>query len=241
MPLLAEFSAALPALTPEALSPDSLLQSLGGWSLWGAAAIVFAECGLLVGFFLPGDSLLFTVGLFTHQGVVPHSLPFVCAVLTVAAFAGNVTGYEIGRAAGPAIFDRPGSRIFKRQHVERTSAFFARYGARAIVLARFVPVVRTFITVAAGAGKMPRRTFFVFSAVGAVLWATGVTVLGWALGTIPLIRHNIELGLLVLVVLCVVPIGIELWRGRRRERRAAATVLPRQEREADTPRTVPGA
>ncbi|WP_337061225.1 DedA family protein [Kineococcus sp. G2] len=230
MPLLAEFSAALPtahAVLPDWLEASSLLDTLGGAALWGAAAIVFAECGLLIGFFLPGDSLLFTLGLFTREGHVPHSIWFVCAVLSVAAFAGNVLGYEIGRKAGPAVLDRPGSRIFKRQHIERTQSFFATYGARAIILARFVPVVRTFITVAAGAGRMPRRTFFVFSAVGAVLWGTGVTVLGYLLGGIPLIRDNVEIGLLILVVLCVVPVGLELLNARRKQRRAAPP-LPAQ-------------
>ncbi|WP_432493368.1 DedA family protein [Kineococcus auxinigenes] len=230
MPLLAELSAAVPtahAVLPDWLEATSLLDTLGGAALWGAAAIVFAECGLLVGFFLPGDSLLFTLGLFTRDGHVPHAIWFVCLVLSVAAFAGNVLGYEIGRKAGPAVLDRPGSRIFKRRHVERTQAFFTTYGARAIILARFVPIVRTFITVAAGAGRMPRRTFFVFSAVGAVLWGTGVTLLGYLLGGVPLIRDNIELGLLILVVLCVLPVAVELLNARRKQRRAAAA-LPAQ-------------
>ena len=231
MPLLAEISASLPAAAP-ALLPDwmeatTLLDTLGAAALWGAAAVVFAECGLLIGFFLPGDSLLFTVGLFTHEGHVPHPLWFVCLVLSVAAFVGNVCGYEIGRAAGPAIFDRPNSRIFKRKHVEKTQEFFATYGARAIILARFVPVVRTFITVAAGAGRMPRRTFFVFSAIGALLWGTGVTVLGYLLGGIPFIRANIEVGLLLLVGVSVLPIVVEVLNARRKQRRAAAA-LPQQ-------------
>ncbi|WP_432536390.1 DedA family protein [Kineococcus arenarius] len=236
MPLLAELSAAAPAahaVLPDWLEATSLLDTLGGAALWGAAAIVFAECGLLIGFFLPGDSLLFTLGLFTRDGHVPHAIWFVCLVLSVAAFAGNVLGYEIGRKAGPAVLDRPGSRIFKRKHVERTQSFFATYGARAIILARFVPIVRTFITVAAGAGRMPRRTFFVFSAVGAVLWGTGVTVLGYLLGGIPLIRDNIELGLLILVVLCVLPVAVELLNSRRKQRRAAAAVPAQAALRAD--------
>ncbi|WP_432486658.1 DedA family protein [Kineococcus sp. SYSU DK018] len=237
MPLLAEFSAALPAtaaaVLPEWLEATSLLDTLGGAALWGAAAIVFAECGLLIGFFLPGDSLLFTVGLFTREEHVPHALWFVCLVLSLAAFLGNVCGYEIGRKAGPAVLDRPDSRIFKRKHIEKTQEFFATYGARAIILARFVPIVRTFITVAAGAGRMPRRTFFVFSAVGAVLWGTGVTVLGYMLGGIPLIRDNIELGLLILVVLCVLPVAVEVLNSRRKQRRAAAALPAQKKLRAD--------
>ncbi|NAZ86784.1 DedA family protein [Kineococcus indalonis] len=231
MPLLAEISASLPAAAP-ALLPDwleatTLLDTLGAAALWGAAAVVFAECGLLIGFFLPGDSLLFTVGLFTHEGHVPHALWLVCLVLSAAALLGNVCGYEIGRAAGPAILDRPNSRIFKRGHVEKTQEFFATYGARAIILARFVPVVRTFITVAAGAGRMPRRTFFTFSAIGAVLWGTGVTVLGYLLGGIAFIRQNIEVGLLVLVAISVLPVVLEVLNARRKQRRAGAA-LPQQ-------------
>ena len=225
--MLAEFSAAAPALLPDWINPENLLERLGGWSMWGAAAIVFAECGLLIGFFLPGDSLLFTVGLFQHEGYVPHPLWVVCLVLSFAAFAGNVTGYEIGRKAGPAIFDRPGSKLLTPKRVEQTRQFFERYGARAIILARFVPVVRTFITLAAGAGAMARHTFFVFSAIGAVLWASGITLLGYALGGVQLIADNLELGLLLLVVLSLIPVGIEALRARAKDR-AAATTLPAQ-------------
>ncbi|MFB9375945.1 DedA family protein [Kineococcus gynurae] len=217
-------TAALPTLaSADLLDPTTLLAQFGGWALWGAAAVVFAECGLLVGFFLPGDSLLFTVGLLQHQGVIPHALWLVTAVLAVAAFAGNVCGYEIGRRIGPALLDRPDSRFLRRRHLDRTIAFFDTHGPRAVVLARFVPVVRTFITVAAGAGRMSRRTFFVYSGVGAVLWAAGITVLGWALGGIELVRENIELGLGLLVVLTLLPVLVARLRRRRRERRGART------------------
>ncbi|GAB3601197.1 VTT domain-containing protein [Kineococcus gypseus] len=245
MPLLAELSASLPATAPAVLphwlEATSLLDTLGAAALWGAAAIVFAECGLLIGFFLPGDSLLFTVGLFTHDGHVPHALWTVCLVLSAAAFLGNACGYEIGRKAGPAVLDRPGSRVFKRTHVERTQQFFATHGPRAIVLARFVPVVRTFITVAAGAGRMPRRTFLVFSGIGAVLWGTGVTLLGYLLGGVPLIRENIELGLLLLVAISVLPVALEALSARRKQRRATAAALPQQKvlRVDEAPREAP--
>ncbi|WP_432536459.1 DedA family protein [Kineococcus arenarius] len=212
--LSAAAPAAAPAVLPEWLEPSSLLAALGGWALWGAAAVVFAECGLLVGFLLPGDSLLFTLGLFQHQHLVPQPLWLVCTVLSAAAWAGNVCGYEIGRRAGPAILQRPGSRLLKPQHVERTRRFFADHGPRAVVLARFVPVVRTFITVAAGAGRMPRRTFFAYSGIGAVGWAAGITLLGHALGGVPLVRDNVELGLGLLVVLVLVPVGVARLRRR---------------------------
>jgi membrane-associated protein len=206
----------LPALGPDWLDPQVMLQRLGDVALWGSAAIVFAECGLLLGFFLPGDSLLFTVGLFIGSGDIPQPLWLACAVLTVTAFLGNVVGYEIGRAAGPAIFRRPDSRLFRQEYVDKTFAFFDTYGARAIVLARFVPIVRTFITVTAGVGRMDRRRYLTYSGIGAVLWATGVTVLGYFLGSIAFVRNNIELMLLLIVAVSVLPIGVELLRARLR-------------------------
>jgi membrane-associated protein len=159
------------ALGPSWLDPQTILESLGDWALWGAMAIVFAECGLLLGFFLPGDSLLFTVGMLIGRGTIDQPLWLACTLLTVSAFVGNVVGYEIGRASGPAIFRRPNSRIFKQEYVDKTVDFFDKYGARAIVLARFVPIVRTFITVTAGVGKMDRRRYLTYSGIGAVLWA----------------------------------------------------------------------
>lgn len=208
------------ALGPSWLDPQTLLENLGNWSLWGAAGIVFAECGLLVGFFLPGDSLLFTVGLLIGQGSVKAPLWLACLVLTVAAFAGNVVGYEIGRKVGPAIFRRPDSRLFRQEYVDKTVTFFETYGPRAIVLARFVPIVRTFITVVAGVGQMDRRKFLTYSGIGAVLWATGVTVLGRILGGVAFVRDNLEVMLLAIVAISVLPVAFELLRGRARARRA---------------------
>jgi membrane-associated protein len=210
------------ALGPSWLDPQTLLENLGNWSLWGAAGIVFAECGLLVGFFLPGDSLLFTVGLLIGQGSVEAPLWLACIVLTVAAFLGNVVGYEIGRKVGPAIFSRPDSKLFRQEYVDKTVAFFDAYGPRAIVLARFVPIVRTFITVVAGVGRMDRRKFLTYSGVGAVLWATGVTVLGRLLGSVEFVRNNLEVMLLAIVAVSVLPVAVELLRERARRRRAAA-------------------
>lgn len=238
MPFLAEFSAVLtsaapaaaPALLPDWANPETFLDTLGNAALWVSVAIVFVECGLFL-FFLPGDSLLFTVGLFTHSGVLTDPIWVSCLVLSAAAFLGNVVGYEIGRKAGPTIFDRPNSRILTPKRIAQTSEFFERYGARAIILARFVPVVRTFITLAAGAGAMPRRTFLTFSAIGAVLWATGITLLGYALGGVELIANNLELGLLLLVVLSLIPVGIEYLRDRAKERRKAQ--LPTQPSSLD--------
>ncbi len=205
------------ALGPSWLDPQQLLDSVGPWALGVAALVIFAECGLLLGFFLPGDSLLFTVGLFSHGselGKLPQNIVLCCLVLTIAAIAGNIVGYEIGRVSGPAIFNRPNSRLFKQEYVDKTVAFFDRYGARAIVLARFVPIVRTFITVTAGVGRMDRRKYWLYSSIGALLWATGVTVLGYLLGGIAFVRNHIEVMLILVVLISVIPVGVELLRSR---------------------------
>jgi membrane-associated protein len=203
------------ALGPEWLQPDAIISWLGPWALIGLALIIFAECGLLLGFFLPGDSLLFTAGLFVAQGAIQTPLWLVCVVLVVAAVVGNITGYWVGRAAGPAIFDRPKSRLFKPEHVVKTQGFFDKYGNRAIVMARFVPIVRTFITVMAGVGRMETRRYFTYSLIGGVAWAAGVTLLGFWLGQFAFVRANIELMLILIVFLSVLPIIVEVVRARR--------------------------
>ncbi|MEJ3655681.1 VTT domain-containing protein [Actinomycetes bacterium KLBMP 9759] len=203
------------ALGPEWLKPDVIIAWLGPWALVGLALIVFAECGLLLGFFLPGDSLLFTAGLFVAQGAIQAPLWLVCLILVVAAFVGNVVGYYIGRAAGPAIFDKPQSRLFKPKHVVKTQEFFDKYGNRAIVLARFVPIVRTFITVMAGVGKMESKRYLTYSMIGGVVWAAGVTVLGFWLGQFEWVRSNIEMMLILIVALSLLPIVVEVVRARR--------------------------
>jgi membrane-associated protein len=210
------------ALGPEWLQPDSIISWLGPWALVGLALIIFAECGLLLGFFLPGDSLLFTAGLFVAQGAIEAPLWLVCVILVAAAVIGNATGYWVGYKAGPAIFDKPESRLFKPEHVEKTQGFFDKYGNRAIVLARFVPIVRTFITVMAGVGRMDARRYFTYSLIGGVVWAAGVTVLGFWLGQFAFVRENIELMLLLIVGLSVLPIIVEVLRARRKPGRQAA-------------------
>jgi membrane-associated protein len=196
-----------------------MLTDLGSVAIWGAAAVIFAECGLLLGFFLPGDSLLFTVGLFVGRGNIDFPLWLACVVMSVAAFLGNVIGYEIGRFSGPAIFNRGESRIFKQEYVDKTMDFFEQYGPRAIVMARFVPIVRTFITVTAGVGRMDRRKYLTYSGIGAVLWACGVTILGRILGSVTFIRNHIEGALLLVVLVSVIPMVIEYLRHRRTAQR----------------------
>ena len=212
------------AIGPSWLQPDTIISWLGPWALVGVAAIIFAECGLLIGFFLPGDSLLFTAGLFavSEAGMGGVPLWVVCLVLVVAALAGNACGYWIGRLSGPAIFDKPQSKLFKPKHVARTHEFFEKYGNRAIVLGRFVPIVRTFITVMAGVGKMPAKRYFTYSLIGGVLWAAGVTLLGAWLGQFAFVRSNIEMILILVVFLSIVPIIVELVRARRGNKGAHA-------------------
>jgi len=204
------------------MNPDTMLTNYGNLGFWIAALVIFAECGLLVGFFLPGDSLLFTVGLFVGRGNIHHPLWLACVVMTIAAFAGNVVGYEIGRVTGPAVFNNGNSRIFKQEYVDKTMAFFEQYGSRAIVLARFVPIVRTFITVVAGVGRMDRRKYLTYSGIGALLWACGVTILGRILGSVALIRNHIEVALLLVVFVSVLPALIE-WLRHRSAARAVPT------------------
>lgn len=215
----------MPALGPDWLDPEKILNALGPWATWGTAAIVFAECGLFT-FFLPGDSLLFTVGLMVGRGNITLPLWIVCVVLSIAAFLGNVCGYEIGRALGAPLRHRNG-RFIKEKHFDQTEQFFAKYGHRALVLGRFVPIVRTFITVVAGIGRMDRRTFFVYSGIGAVLWATGVTLLGYWLGNFEIIRKNIELALILIVVISLLPMLFEYLAHRRRARAALVETTPR--------------
>jgi membrane-associated protein len=200
------------ALGPSWLDPNSIGTDYG---LIGIAVILFAECGLLVGFFLPGDTLLFAAGVLVKKGSFDQPLWVVIAVEAVAAIAGNLVGYEIGRRGGPAVFNKPGSRLFKPEYVDRTQAFFDRYGAPAIVLGRFVPVVRTFITVMAGAGRMRFRTYATYTLLGGLLWTISVTVLGYFLGDVAFIADNIELLLLAGVLVSVVPVGFHLIRHTR--------------------------
>jgi membrane-associated protein len=207
------------ALGPEWLKPDTILQWLGPWALVGLAVIIFAECGLLLGFFLPGDSLLFTAGLFVADGAIGTPLWAVCGLLVVAAVLGNACGYWIGRAAGPAVFDKPRSRLFRPQHVAKTQEFFDRYGNRAIVLGRFVPIVRTFITVMAGVGRMEARRYLTYSLIGGVVWAAGVTLLGYWLGQFAFVKANIELMLILIVLVSIMPVIVEVLRGRRHRTR----------------------
>lgn len=206
------------ALGPGFLNPEQLISTFG---LLGILAIVFAESGLLIGFFLPGDSLLFTAGLLIAGGrYLNLPLWLVCLLISVAAIAGDQVGYLFGKRVGPTLFRRPDARLFKQGNLTKARGFFDRYGARSIVLARFVPVVRTFTPIVAGASHMHYRTFLIYNVIGGILWGSGVTVLGFLLGQIAFVRDHIELILIAIVVVSVLPIAIELLRARRATARA---------------------
>jgi membrane-associated protein len=201
------------------LDPKKLIEN-GGLVVLGA--IVFAESGLLIGFFLPGDSLLFTAGLLVATGTFAQPIVLVLAVCFVAAVLGDQVGFLFGRKVGPPLFDREDGRIFRRKHLVSAHSFFEKHGPRTIVLARFVPIVRTFAPIVAGTADMAYRTFVVFNVLGGLLWAVGVTTAGWALGRrFEWLGDKIEVLALVIVAVSLMPVAFELLRHRRHARAAA--------------------
>ena len=229
--------ALVPLLLPDWMDPARIIEWAGPATLWVVAFIIFAECGIFS--ILPGDSLLFTVGMFmavnisgtstpviSYGGSVGTTMLVVFSVLIVAAVLGNVSGYWIGRVIGPPIF-KPrdswiGQKLFNPVYVDKTHQFFEKYGSRALILARFVPLVRTFVTLIAGVGKMTFRTFILYTAIGGVIWVVGVTLLGYFLGQIAFIRDNIDVALIVIVLVSVTPMVVE-YISHRREAKAAVT------------------
>ena len=207
----------LPALGPDFLNAENLIESFGTAALVGIVAVVFIETGLLFPF-LPGDSLLFTAGALVAQDSLQLNIWVLCLLLFVAAFTGDQVAYAIGRKLGPKVFNRPDSRFFKQKYIDQTYAYFDKYGGRTIIVARFVPFVRTYAPVAAGVGKMNYRHFVSYNVVGALLWGVGVTLLGYWLGNFSFIKNNIEALLILIVGVSVLPVVFELWRARRKEK-----------------------
>ncbi len=192
------------------------LIAAGGYLL--LFAIVFAETGLLIGFFLPGDSLLFIAGFYvasTANGPHALSLPLLMILLCVAAIAGDTVGYFIGRKAGPAIFSRPDSRFFKRKHLDGAHEFYEKHGPKTIVLARFVPIVRTFAPTVAGAAGMNYRQFLFYNVIGGVVWICSMLLLGYFLGGIPVVKNNLEKAVLGIVFLSILPMIIHAVKERK--------------------------
>lgn len=211
---------------PDWLNPQVFLAdpALAPWVVLLVCGIVFAETGLLVGFFLPGDSLLFTAGLLVATDTIKFNIWAMAALIIVAAIVGNQTGYLIGSKAGPTIFNKPDSKLFKRENVESAHAFFEKHGGKALILARFVPIIRTFVPVIVGVAQMDKRKFFLFNVIGAFLWGGGVTLLGYLLGDrVPWVRDNLDIIFIVIVLISVIPVGIEVLRGFVAKRKAAAS------------------
>jgi membrane-associated protein len=201
----------------EWLNPETIT-ALGTVGLFITCAIVFAETGLLFGFFLPGDSLLFLVGLAISTGVIDVPVGIACAMISVSAFAGDQTGYWIGRKVGPAVFNRPNSRLFNSKNVDRAHAFFERYGSKAVILAHFVPIMRTFIPISAGVAKMSWRKYTTYNVFAVLVWGTGVTLLGFFLGSIPFVREHVAYVTLAFIVISFIPIGLEVLKVLRHKK-----------------------
>ncbi len=212
-------------LATSPIDPHHLLDSFG---LVGLILIIFAECGLLIGFFLPGDTLLFAAGLLLAVGRLHTPLWVFLITVPLAAVAGNLVGYWIGYRAGPKVFDRPNSAVFKPEYVERSHAFFERFGSWTIILARFVPIIRTVATVMAGVAKMSFRRYALYSVIGGVVWAVGVILAGYWLGHITFVRKHVEPLidpiLIAVVLLSLIPVTVHWLRGRRSGRHRSAKV-----------------
>ncbi len=206
------------------LDPKKMLERFGDWATIALWAIVFAESGLLIGFFLPGDSLLFVAGFLASTEGAPLNIVAVSLGCFVAAVVGDQVGYAFGKRVGPSLFKRPNSKFFRQDYVERTHEFFEKNGPKTIVLARFVPVVRTFAPIVAGVGTMPYRTFVKYNVIGGLLWAVGITQLGFWLGD-TIGEDNIDKYLLpiiaVIVLLSLIPPFLEY----RKHKRTAAQPL----------------
>lgn len=188
-----------------------------GW--WGYAllcSIVFSETGLLVGFFLPGDSLLFTVGVVCGAGEL--NIVAIILALTVAALCGNAMGYTLGRTIGVKLFDRPNSKIFRREHLEKTQAFYAKHGGKILIYAQFMPIVRTYAAFVAGVAGMGYGRFFSFNVIGGVGWVFSMTMLGYTLGSVPVVRANFEKVVILIILVSLIPVFLEALKSWRKAR-----------------------
>ena len=231
--MLARQSARILALGPSFMQPEFWLEKAGASAPWVITAIIFAESGLFFGFFLPGDSLLFLAGFLTSSGAAEYVAPgqpgealapvvdgmwplWVCLIAFFsAAVLGDQVGYWFGKKVGPALFKREDSRLFKQSHVTKAHGFLETYGPKTIFLARFVPIVRTFAPIVAGVGKMNYRTFLTYNVMGAFVWAIGITTLGHVLGNVSVVRDNIEYSIILIVLISLLPMAIEVIRGRK--------------------------
>ena len=197
------------------LDPEGLLKGFGGLALFAACLILFIECGLLIGVILPGDSLLFIVGMLIASNFITTPLVIALLLMAASAIAGNLLGYWTGSKIGPKLFSRPNSKIFKAEYVVTTQNFFEKHGTRAIVLARFVPIVRSVITGMAGVARMDYKTYATFSTIGGIVWVGSLTLAGYFLGSIPFIKENIDFVAIGIVLLSLIPVIFEVLRQRK--------------------------
>jgi membrane-associated protein len=204
-------------------------------SIFGVALVVFAESGLLIGFFLPGDSLLFATGFLIQTGLLPFNIHLAVLIIFIAAVLGDSVGYTFGRKLGPRIFSRPNARLFKQEYVKRAQEFYEKHGGKTIIIARFVPIVRTFAPIVAGAGKMEYKRFLTFNIIGGLLWAAGITYTGYFLGHL-FEQAGIEIDqillplIAIIILISVLPPAIHilkdkknrsaLWEGAKRQLKA---------------------
>lgn len=215
------------------LDPQNLIEGFGAFALLGICFIVFAETGLLVGFLLPGDTLLIISGILTFSGVIDIDIWWVCLAISFAAFVGGEVGYLIGHKVGPRIFERKETGLFSVENVRRTNGFFERFGGLAVIVARFVPIVRTFAPVAAGVGHMNYKKYSLYNAIGAIIWGAGLTLLGYVLGYIPPVRDfvvsYIDVILLGAVAITLIPTifhYVQSLQKAKKARAAGATKNP---------------
>lgn len=206
------------------IDPETLIQGFGPYALIGVCLIVFAETGLLVGFLLPGDTLLIITGLLAFSPGIGVNVWWAALAIGFAAFLGGEVGYLIGHKLGPAVFEKKESGLFSRKNVERTNAFFERFGGLAVILARFVPVVRTFTPVAAGVGHMNYKRYSLYNLIGAIIWGVGLTLAGYLVGYIPpvadFVREYIDVILIAAVTISVLPTAYHYIQSTRKAKRA---------------------
>lgn len=200
-------------------NPELLIKTLG---LIGVFAVLFAESGLFFGFFLPGDSLLFTAGVLASQGLINY--PVLLVITFFAAVLGDNVGYWFGERVGIKLFEREDSRFFKKHHLLDAQKFYTKHGSKTIVLARFVPFVRTFAPIVAGVAKMPYRTFLIFNVMGGLLWAVGIASLGFFLGNVPIVKHNYEIVIFLIVFGSLLPVVLHFVGSKEQRQKLVSRV-----------------
>lgn len=213
----------------------TVIQNYGAWTYAILFLIIFCETGLVVTPFLPGDSLLFAAGAFAALGNLNIALVFV--LLLVAAVLGDAVNYAIGHMIGPKVFAKDDSLFFKKAYLEKTQAFYDKYGGKTIILARFVPIVRTFAPFVAGVGRMQYRTFFVYNLAGAVLWVASCTLLGYLFGNIPIVKEKFELVILGIIGVSVLPMALEFLKHRSEAKSQSETHKAQSETQKEPAET----